>query len=226
MKVLLWDIDGTLLNFEEAEKASIQHCFDKFGLGVCTEEMLMHYHGINRGYWKRLELGEITKPEVLIGRFRDFFTIYGMDVSLAKEFNDEYQISLGDTVVFCRNAQEILEECRGKVLQYAVTNGTKIAQDRKLKNSGLITIFDGVFISEEVGYEKPAVEFFEEVFRVIGTYEPSEVLIVGDSLTSDICGGNNMGIKTCWYNPEKKENDAGVTIDYEIEDLIQVLELI
>ena len=97
---------------------------------------------------------------------------------------------------------------------------------QKLKNSGLIEVFDGVFISEEVGYEKPAMEFFDKVFRTIGEKDRFRVLIVGDSLTSDIRGGNNAGIQTCWYNPEKKENDAGVTIDYEIEDLIQVLELL
>ena len=110
--------------------------------------------------------------------------------------------------------------------QYAVTNGTKIAQDGKLKNSGLIDVFDEVFISEVVGYEKPAVEFFDKVFETIGEYDRSEVLIVGDSPTSDIRGGNNAGIVTCWYNPKKLPNDAGVTVDYEITDLAQVLELI
>ena len=226
IKVILWDIDGTLLNFEAAEKVAIQHCFDKVGFGICTEEMLKNYMKINRGYWQRLERGEITKQEVLTGRFREFFTVYGLDASVAEDFNAEYQSALGDTIVFCDNAPEVMEVCGKKVPQYAVTNGTKVAQDKKLKNSGLIDIFDGVFISDVLGYEKPAVEFFDEVFRVIGEYDRKEVLIVGDSLTSDIRGGNNAGIVTCWYNPKKLPNDAGVTVDYEITDLAQVLELL
>lgn len=226
IKVILWDIDGTLLNFEAVERRAIQHCFDKFGFGFCTDDMLKTYMGINRGYWQRLERGEISKQEVLEGRFRDFFAVAGFDVSVAAAFNEEYQIALGTYIVFCENARETMLACKEQVPQYAVTNGTKVAQDGKLSKSGLIDLFDGIFISEVVGHEKPAVEFFEEVFRVIGEYDRKEVLIVGDSLTSDIRGGNNAGIVTCWYNPKKLPNDAGVTVDYEITDLRQVLELI
>ena len=137
MKVILWDIDGTLLNFEEAEKEAIRRCFAKFNLGECTEEMIRVYSKINKGYWERLERGEISKKEVLEGRFRDFFAQYGIEVSVATEFNAEYQVRLGDTICFNDNGFEIVKECKGKVLQYAVTNGTKIAQDRKLEKSGL-----------------------------------------------------------------------------------------
>jgi len=226
IKVILWDIDGTLLDFEAVEKVAIQHCFDKVGFGVCTDEMLKTYMGINRGYWQRLERGEITKQEVLVGRFREFFGVCGLDTSVAEKFNEEYQIALGENYVFCENAREVIEACKKRMPQYAVTNGTKVAQDGKLKNSGLMHVFDRVFISEEVGYEKPDVKFFDEVFRSIGEYDRKEVLIVGDSLTSDIRGGNNAGIVTCWYNPKKLKNDAGVTVDYEITDLAQVLELL
>lgn len=225
-KVILWDIDGTLLDFEAVEKVAIRHCFDKVGFGVCTDEMLKTYMKINRGYWQRLERGEISKQEVLVGRFREFFGVVGLNPAVAEEFNAEYQIALGENFVFCEHARDVIEACKKKMPQYAVTNGTKIAQDGKLKNSGLIDVFDEVFISEVVGYEKPAVEFFDKVFETIGEYDRKEVLIVGDSLTSDIRGGNNAGIVTCWYNPKKLPNDAGVTVDYEITDLAQVLELL
>ena len=110
--------------------------------------------------------------------------------------------------------------------QYAVTNGTKIAQDRKLSKSGLIDLFDDIFISEVVGVEKPGIGFFEKVWERIGTYEKDEVMIIGDSLTSDIRGGNNASILCCWYNPKGAVNDKGVHIDYEIDNLQKVLEIL
>ena len=218
-KVVLWDIDGTILDFVAAEKAAIRKCFSIFGLGECTDDMLGIYSAINKEYWKRLERGEITKKEVLEGRFRDFFQKYNFDTSIVADFNAEYQVRLGDTVCFCKNGLEMVKTCKGKVLQYAVTNGTRIAQERKLKNSGLIELLDGVFISDIVGVEKPSIDFFNEVFNQIGTYDKSEVIIVGDSLTSDMQGGINAEIVTCWYNPEQKENDLGLKLDYEISDL-------
>lgn len=226
IKAILWDIDGTLLNFKEAEKYAIRACFAKFGLGECTDEMLREYSEINDVYWRGLEQGKFTKPQVLVGRFEDFFGRHGIDVSTAPAFNDEYQLRLGDTVCFCEHALETVQAFRGRILQYAVTNGTKAAQDRKLANSGLDKLLDGIFISEEIGIEKPMKGFFDTVFREIGEYRKDEVLIVGDSLTSDIQGGDNAGILTCWYNPEGKEKSENLRIDYEIRDLKQVLEIV
>lgn len=226
IKVILWDIDATILDFLAAEKAAIRKCFSFFGLGECTDEMLSVYSKINKEYWKRLERGEIAKCEVLEGRFRDFFEKYGLDISVAPQFNAEYQVRLGDTICFNKNGLEVVKACKGKIPQYAVTNGTRVAQERKLNNSGLIDLLDGVFISDIIGFEKPSIGFFEEVFRNIGEYDKSEILIVGDSLTSDIQGGVNAGIITCWYNPEKKENDLQLKIDYEISDLGQVMDIV
>ena len=131
----------------------------------------------------------------------------------------------GSAVYFNDDAYEIVKDLKGKVLQCATTNGTKIAQERKLANSGLIHLLDGVFISDVVGIEKPGKGFFDAVFDEIGTYDPAEVIIIGDSLTSDIRGGNNAGILTCWYNPHKKINDQQVQVDYEISDLSEVLDI-
>lgn len=226
IKVILWDVDGTLLDFEKAEYDAIHACFQKFGFGDCTEEMLADYIRINRGYWERLERGELTKQEVLVGRFREFFRAKGLPETEAEAFNEAYQIALGDHIYFCRNSREILAYCKGRVKQYVVTNGTKTAQDRKLSKSGILSFFDGIFISDVVGYEKPSTAFFNEVFRSIGSYDRSEVMIVGDSLTSDILGGNRAGIVSCWYNPGRKENTTAAKADYEITDLLQVAELL
>lgn len=226
IKVVLWDIDGTLLNFEEAEKYAIRAGFAKFSLGECTDSMLADYSKINRGYWQRLERGEITKSQVLEGRFKEFFGKYSLDTGCAAAFNAQYQISLGDTFCFHENGLETVQSLRGKVRQYAVTNGTRIAQERKLKISGLEDLLDGVFISEEVGIEKPGIGFFQRVWDVIGTYKPDEVMIIGDSLTSDIQGGNNAGILCCWFNPKGTPAPDHLRIEYNIQNLSQILDII
>lgn len=226
IKVILWDIDGTLLNFAASEKAAIRQGFEEFHLGICSDEMLAYYSGINRKYWKALERGELTKQEVLEGRFREFFAKYNLNVEVVPEFNRRYQVNLGETVCFEDGAYEVVKSLQGKVKQYAVTNGTKIAQDKKLKKSGLDKIFDGIFISEEVGAEKPNIKFFEKVWEEIGTYEPGEVLIVGDSLTSDMKGGNNAGILCCWYNPFGEKNDLDVFIHFVIKHLKQIRNIV
>ena len=121
---------------------------------------------------------------------------------------------------------ETVQALKGKVLQCAVTNGTKVAQDGKLRNSGLDKEFDRVFISEVVGVEKPNKGFFDAVFAEIGEYAKDEVLIVGDSLTSDIQGGVNAGIKTCWFNPKGVVNTSALKPDYEIRDIGEVPEIV
>ena len=190
IKVVLWDVDGTLLDFKKAEYAAIKKCFKIFNLGECTDEMIGRYSVINRKYWEKLERGEITKQEVLINRFVDFFAREEIQTDCAEDFNKEYQIQLGETICFCDHSYELMMSLKGRVKQYAVTNGTKTAQDRKLSKSGLLDVLDGVFISEVVGCEKPGIKFFEHVWEQIGEYDKKEILIVGDSLTSDIQGGN------------------------------------
>lgn len=223
---ILWDVDGTLLNFLAAEKAAIRSLFEEYHLGVCSDEMLKRYSSINKNYWEMLERGEIEKKALLVGRFRDFFEKEGIDSSLAAEFNEKYQLRLGDTIIYCDDSLEIVKSLRGKVKQYVVSNGTVIAQTKKLRLSGLGELMDGIFLSEELGVEKPSVRFFDQVFAKIGPVDRSEVMIVGDSLTGDIRGGNNAGILTCWYNPEGTAAKEAVRIDHEIRDLHEVYGLL
>lgn len=221
-KVILWDVDGTLLNFDKAEKYALRQCFAKFDLKECTDAMISRYAEINKRYWKRLEAGEITKEQVLLERFSEFFQKEHIRCDKIKEFNDEYQVRLGDKVFFNDDSKSLLERLKGKAKQYAVTNGTYVAQKRKLENSGLDVLFDGIFISDQIGYEKPDIRFFDHIWKQTGVCEKDDVLIVGDSLTSDMQGGNNAGIRCCWYNPEDKENNTNVKIDYLIHDLNEV----
>ena len=226
IKVILWDIDATLLDFLAAEKAAIDFCFEKFGLGTCTEEMLKRYSVINRRYWEMLEKGEMSKPEILVNRFKEFFESEGLASDCAEEFNATYQVALGDTICFRDNGYELVKKLKDQYKQYVVTNGTFIAQERKLKKSGIGELVEASFISDLIGHEKPAMEFFDHVFENIGHYEKDEVLIIGDSLTSDMQGGNNAGIICCWYNPNHLENTKGIKIDHEIDNLWQLEEIL
>ena len=226
IKTILWDVDATLLNFELAEKAAMERCFSMFEMGDCTQEMLSRYSQINRSYWQRLERGELTKPEVLVGRFKEFFGKEGLPVEKAAAFNEEYQVRLGDTVFFHDNAYELIKELQGKVKQAIVTNGTVVAQERKLEKSGLNKLITDIFISDQIGAEKPSPKFFEKVWEELGPYKKEEVMIVGDSLTSDMQGGNNAGIRCCWYNPKGLKNETSVHVDYEITNLWQVKDIL
>lgn len=225
IKVILWDIDGTLLNFEKAERYALKTCFREFGLGECTDELLAVYGKINTRYWGALERGEITREKVLTGRFEEFFRCRHLKADAAA-FNGRYQELLGEKVFFNDDGYELVKCLKGQVRQYAVTNGTFLAQTRKLEKSGLDELLDGAFISDQIGADKPDTVFFDAVRRQIGPYEDNEILIVGDSLTSDIQGGNRAGILCCWYNPGQKENCQGYKVDLQIRSLREILPFI
>lgn len=227
IKVVLWDIDGTLLDFRGAEKHAIQTTFAEFSYGECTLEMVKEYSGINGRYWHDLENGKLTKQQVLLGRFQEFFSRYGIPTDQVEAFNGAYQIHLGDEIYFFPEAMEILQALKAAgYVQCAVTNGTKVAQTRKLSRSGMDKVFDHVFISEDVGYEKPDGRFFQRVFQQIGQYPGNQVLVVGDSLNADMRGGKNAGLQTCWHNPFGQVKDVEVELDYEIKQLSQVLAIV
>ena len=226
ISTILLDVDGTLLDFIAAEKAAIKTLFGEFNLGQCSDEMIKRYSEINKTYWQRLERGEITKQEVLVGRFKEFFKSEGIDISVVEEFNSLYQLRLGDTIVYHDDSLEIIKSLQGRVRQYVVSNGTVEAQSKKLRLSGLGELVDGIFLSEHIGVEKPNLEFFDKVLEEIKPADRSSILIVGDSLTSDIQGGNNAGIVTCWYNPLGDKAPDKYRIDYEISDLHQIYEII
>ena len=182
IKTILWDLDNTLIDFDIAERNAIRSLFEKYNLGPCTDSMLKEYDKINKAYWKKFEKKEIDKKLGLVQRYIDFFKLYNLDTSIAREFNDAYQIALGDTIIYLDDSYNIIKSLKGKVKQYLVSNGTTAAQRNKLKKSKFDALFDDVFLSDEIGFEKPSVEFFDFVFNKIGLVDKSEVIIVGDSI--------------------------------------------
>ncbi len=222
IKAILWDIDGTVLDFLASEKEGIRRCFRIFGLGECSDEMLSRYSVINRCWWEKLERGEATKPEVLYNRFRDFFRAEGIVFHEIDAFNLRYQEELGVTAVFHKGAEEVIRAWQGRYFQAAVTNGTRYAQKRKLAVTGLDQIFDATFISDEIGYEKPSREFFDAVFAGIPPFAKNEILIVGDSMTSDMKGGHDVGILCCHYAPKGYTGKETTPVDFRIRDFAEL----
>lgn len=218
---ILWDIDATLLNFKLSENWALRKCFQDIGMKEVDEEFLERYRKINHAYWRRLEKGEVTKAEVLNGRFRDFFSEEGIDAD-SQLFNESYQQSLGEKVFPNDDGIKLCQSLKGRYKQYAASNGTRIAQYKKLKLSGLDEIFDGIFISEEVGVEKPSKEFFDHIFREIGEDKRESSVMIGDSLTSDMLGASRAGIVCVWYNPTGAQNKENVSVDYEIKNLWEI----
>lgn len=223
-KAILWDIDGTLLDFNKTMTAALKHCFLSCGLGECTDSMVERYHLINEGWWQRLERGETTRQELFVNRFEDFFGEFGLSYD-THEFDRLYKLALREHVFFNDNAGELVRSLRGRIKQYAVSNTPAAELNAKLRKSGLDELLDGVFISETLGAEKPSPLFFDRVFAQIPESR-EEVIIVGDSLTSDIKGANNAGIACCWYDPERKPAPSELRIDHIITNLNQIHDII
>ncbi len=226
IKIILWDIDATLLDFLKGESKALKKTFLHFGLGECLDSKAFEYSAINQSYWNRLETGELTKEQVLVGRFEEFLGINGYNSVDAKEFCDFFESSLPDFVEFMGNAENVIKTLSKTHYQYAVTNGAKAVQKKKLAVSGIDKILNGIFISEDVGYPKPSRDFFEVVLKNIPSVNNDEILIVGDSLTSDIKGGNNMGFKTCWFNPHHLPLKDGYKVDYQLDNLDDIFDVL
>lgn len=222
---ILWDVDGTLLDFLYSQRYAITKCFKTIGREI-TEEQIRRYSEINDNYWKRLELGEITKAQLLTGRFTTLFEEYGIEGVDVETFRAEYQLALGSVFAFIDDSLTICKSLQEKVKQYVITNGVTQTQKSKLKLSGLAEVMEELFISEEIGAPKPSPAFFEYCLERIEEKDKSRILIVGDSLSSDIKGGVLSGIPTCWYRPEGAVNDTEYKPDYEINDLHELYDIL
>lgn len=219
--IILWDVDQTLLDFKRSEDYALRYCFEVFGLKA-DDGIVARYSEINEGYWRRIETGEIGKKEALQGRFRTLFQEIGAAGVDAAAFQEEYAEALGSVYYFLDNSYEIVKSLRGICRQYLVTNGVSRTQRKKLALSGLDKLADGVFVSEEMGAPKPQKEYFDRCFALIPGFRKERAVIVGDSLTSDILGGKQAGIASCWYNPGGAENLSEVKADYEIKNLNEI----
>lgn len=217
---VLFDLDDTLFDFHKAEKIALTKTLVHFGIDP-TEETLALYSTINAAHWKRLELGEISREEVKVGRYRELFKTIGVECDPVKA-TAYYESMLAIGHYFMPGAPELLEELYGKYRLYIVSNGTAKVQEGRIGSSGIAKYMDGIFISQILGANKPDKQFFDICFAEIPDFSLSETVIIGDSLSSDIKGGINAGITTVWFNPKGIENANDIKPDYTIKELSEV----
>lgn len=221
---VLFDLDDTLFDFHKAEKIALTKTLVHFGIDP-TEETLALYSTINAAHWKRLELGEISREEVKVGRYRELFETIGVECDPVKA-TAYYESMLAIGHYFMPGAPELLEELYRKYRLYIVSNGTAKVQEGRIGSSGITKYMDGIFISQILGANKPDKQFFDICFAEIPDFSLSETVIIGDSLSSDIKGGINAGITTVWFNPKGIENDNDIKPDYTIKELSEVPSLL
>jgi 2-haloacid dehalogenase len=223
--IILWDLDQTLLNFEKAEEYAIRQSFEAYGKRIDKDTVAL-YSAINDSYWKRLEKGEVTQQEVLYGRFRTLFEQLSIGDIRAEQFADVYRDKLSDVYFYMEDSYSLCQELKKNYRQYIVTNGVAKTQRKRIELAGFDKLMDGVFISEEIGYPKPEKAFFDRCFAAIPDFTKERTIIVGDSLSSDMAGGKRAGIACCWYHPEKREQNTGQEVDYEISSLRDVIKIL
>ena len=217
---LLIDLDDTIFDFKGTERIALADTLRKFGLEP-TPEVTARYHVINRWHWEQLELGKLTRQQVVENRFGVLFGEMGICVDAAACAAD-YAANLSTGHLWLPGAEEALQTLQKKYRLFLASNGTATVQRSRMESADLERYFEKVFISEEVGANKPAVEFFEVSFGQIPGFDRSKAMIVGDSLSSDILGGNNAGIATCWVNSEGKSHALEIRVDYQIRSLAEL----
>lgn len=223
-KTLLFDVDDTLLDFQLAEKKALKALFEEENISL-TATIEATYKKINHQLWSDFEIGKIGKEVVIDTRFKRLFEELGRDVD-GKKMDEKYRHHLSRGHDLLGNSKQIIEELQPHYDLYIVTNGVAETQYPRLEASKLLPLFKDTFVSEEVGYQKPMKEYFDYVFERIPNFEPEKTLIVGDSLTSDIKGGNMAKIKTAWLNPKKLAAIEGIQPDYtmtKLEDIFPIL---
>lgn len=223
---LLFDIDDTLLDFHATENRALELFFKKHGIEL-TDTVKDNYVKFNQSLWKKLELGEISRQELMTNRFTTFFKKeFNLNID-GLSLNREYLefLSTGtDTIPGAKDLLSTLKKSGHKL--YVVTNGIDFVQERRLRNTGFNSFFDDIFISQKIGYQKPDARFFKNVFNELSEFNPDDTLIIGDSLTSDIQGGHNANIDSIWYNPKSSPIDKKITPTYQVNKLQDILQIV
>lgn len=224
-KFLLFDLDNTLLDFEAAEEFALDELLKEQEVEA-IEAYKAYYKPMNQSMWQDLEQGKIAKSELVNTRFSKLFAHFGREVD-GKALAKAYQNHLSKQGQLYHGARELLVDLtdRGYKL-YAATNGIATIQKGRLKVSALEPFFQKIFISEEVGSQKPEVAFYHHIANSIPGFNKSEALMIGDSLSADIKGGNDFGIDTVWYNPKKNQKSSSLHPTYEVPSYQMLLDLL
>ena len=200
VRFVFLDLDDTIFDFHKAERIALAKTLSELGLAP-NDAVLARYSEINAAQWRLLEKGELTRKEVKVRRYQLLFEEYGLhlDPALAAR---TYERNLGIGHYFVEGAEELLSDLAGAYRLFLVSNGSVDIQKSRIGSSNIAPYFEGMFISEEIGYNKPDARFFEAVFSTIPGFVREQAVIIGDSLTSDIKGGQNCAVTTVWFNPK------------------------
>ena len=212
-KVILFDADETLFDFKKAEKEAFKNTMIEFNIEYDENYHFSTYKEINTAIWKELEDGLITQEKLKTERFRRFIHKLGLN------FN-------GNGSFLLDGAIELIEDLSSKYILSIVTNGLTAVQEGRLKKSIIAKHFKDIVISENIGIAKPHPDIFEHAINNLGVFNKDEILMVGDSLSSDIKGGINYNIDTCWYNPNRLENKTDLKPTYEVYDYSELRSLL
>ncbi len=222
IKTILFDIDNTLMDFDECSRlAIIQACAD---FEVCFDDHLFKtYQAINDLLWKKIETGEITRPQLYETRWKMIFAQTGIDKNSAS-FEKLFLANLAQQSALIDGTKEILQYLKPKYTLCVASNAPFEQQLQRLKNAGIKQFFSHFFISEKIGHQKPTKEFFDFCFNTLGNPPKNEVMIIGDSVSADIAGGRNHGITTCWFDKfgtgKKVDADFCITKLQQLKDIL------
>lgn len=225
-QTLFFDVDDTLLDFGATEKSALQRLFNDQKIPL-TSEIEANYKKINQGLWKSFEEGKLNREDVVNTRFSILFKEYGQEVE-GPLLEKKYRSFLEEGHQLINGAMELITDLQNQFDLYIVTNGVSKTQDKRLRNSGLYPLFKDIFVSEDTGFQKPMKEYFDYVFARIPNFSVKQGLIIGDSLSADIYGGQLAGLDTCWFNPTNKPNETEIVPTYQIqklEELYQILSI-
>ena len=221
---LFLDLDDTILDFQKAEHIALSKTLAHYGLEP-TDEVCALYSRINKAHWEMLERKELTREQVLTGRFLTLFNQMGYTVD-PEAVARTYEKNLAIGHYFLPGAEEAVDSLHKKYRLFLASNGTASVQKGRMTSANLYRFFERVFVSQEIGHNKPSKAYFDACFAQIPGFDPERAIIVGDSLTSDILGGQNAGIATCWVNPDGKPRREGIRVDHEIKALSELENLL
>ncbi len=221
---LLLDADETIFDFIRAEHDSLKAVLTARGLPH-SEEILLRYHEINAALWHAFERREITKDRLRVQRFEELFAMFGFPKETDPDaISTTYLAQLGESDYLLPGADAFLYALKNGGYDLAlITNGVARTQLRRLQKSGLAPLFSHVFVSESVGAQKPLPAFFDAVLNAIDETDKSKVLVIGDSLGSDIQGAVNAGLDSVWFNPHKAPNTRALPVTFEAQSYAQIL---
>ena len=219
----MFDADGTLFDYNRAESWALEQTI--CGLGIqCTESIKAAYRAVNHTLWADFERGAVTIAEIRVERFRKLLSALHCNANPAAA-GEQYLLYLGKSDFLIDGTIQLLDALFGKVQMAIITNGITETQYGRLEASGIGKYFNPIIISGEVGSQKPDPAIFEALFTKADFHDKERALIIGDSLTSDMQGGVNFRIDTCWYNPEEKPQNPDIPVTYEIRKLSDLLRI-